>query len=423
MGKTSQVSGFYKLSPKERLKIVSEFANLGAEEKEALSGAMGLGLEAANNMIENVVGVLGLPLSFACNFLIDGKEYFVPMAIEEPSVVAAASNGAKLARPGGFVTGATEPVMRGQVQLVCGNADRAVAKLEGKRQEIEKVARENAKGVEQYGGGVRRIEFGKLGTARGEMAVATIFVDVRDAMGANTVNAICEGVGASMEEVAGGGARVRLRVVSNLATERIARAECVWKKGIIGEEAVEGVLDAYAFAERDVYRACTHNKGIMNGIDAVAVATGNDWRAVEAGAHAYASLTGRYMPLTKYGRTKEGDLRGNIELPIAVGLVGGATKTHPAARACVKVLGVKSASELARVMAAVGLAQNFAALRALSGEGISEGHMKLHAKNLAVMAGAKGEEVGRVAKLMAGRGRVSAESAREAVRKIRGGKK
>jgi hydroxymethylglutaryl-CoA reductase len=420
MGKTSAVSGFYKLSAAERLGIVAEFANLNEVERKAVEGAAGLSLAAADRMSENVVGVFGLPLAFASNFLIDGKEYFVPMAIEEPSVVAAASNGARLARPGGFATSASEPVMRGQVQLVCNDASGAVRELEKKRKEIEKVAKENAKGIEQFGGGVRGIEFGKLKTSRGTVATAIIFVDCRDAMGANTVNTICEAVGAEMEQVAGG--KARLRIISNLATERTVRAKCAWKKEAVGEEEIEGILDAYAFAAADVYRACTHNKGIMNGIDAVAVATGNDWRAVEAGAHAYASLSGKYMPLTKYEKMKNGDLLGSIELPIAVGLVGGATKTHPAARACVKVLGVKTASELARVMAAVGLAQNFAALRALSGEGIQKGHMRLHAKNLAVMAGANEGEIGKVANRMEGSGEATLEGAKKALLEIRGEK-
>jgi len=357
-------------------------------------------METANRMVENVIGFMPLPLGIATNFLVNGKEYLVPMCIEEPSVIAAASNGAKLARSsGGFQASMGKQIMIGQVQIVgVKDAKAACKKLNAKKGEWVKVGNENCASLVQFGGGVREFAAREISTGRGKMVIAEYLVDVQDAMGANSINTVLEATAPKIADEIGG--KVRLRILSNLAVHRIAKASAVWKKEEIGEEAVEGVLDAYEFAANDVYRCATHNKGIHNGMDAVAVATGNDWRALEAGAHAYAALNG-YKPLTKYWKDKTGNLCGEIEVPLAIGTVGGATKTHPVAQACMKILGVKGAVELGCVMASVGLAQNFAALRALSTEGIQKGHMRLHAANIAVMAGAKGGQVEEIAKKMA----------------------
>lgn len=379
---SSAISGFYNLSMEERLRMVREFAGLSEEEAELLKRDCSLEPSVADKMIENVVGTLPMPLGIATNFLINGKDYLIPMAIEEPSVVAAASHAAKLARQGGgFQASATEQVMIGQIQLLnVKNFEEAEKKIIENEAELLAYANEQDATLVKFGGGAKKIEARELNSARGKMLVVHLLVDVRDAMGANAVNTMCEALAPKLEELTGGNAL--LRILSNLAIHRIARATAIWKKEVIGEESVEGVLDAFAFAESDVYRCATHNKGIMNGVDAVVLATGNDWRAVEAGAHAYASMKGRYSPLTKYEKNNDGDLVGSIELPMAIGLVGGATKTHPIARISVKILGVKTASELAQIIASVGLAQNFAALRALATEGIQKGHMRLHKRKL-----------------------------------------
>lgn len=388
MSHSSRIEGFYKLSPEDRLLIAKEFAGLSDEEVRALSGETGLGTQAADKMIENAVGTFAMPLGIATNFLINGRDYLVPMAIEEPSVVAAASNAAKMARDkGGFKTTSAPPVMIGQVQ-VTGVEDpkAAVRKLEAEKGRILELANKQDPMLISLGGGAMDIEFRVIETLHGPQVVLHVKVDVRDAMGANAVNTMAEAIAPMVEEVTGG--KVYLRILSNLAVFRTARAEAIWSKDAIGgEEVVDGVVEAYAFAEADPYRCATHNKGIMNGIDSVIIATGNDWRAIEAGAHAYASLSGSYKPLTKFEKTPEGDLKGVIEVPMAVGLVGGATKVHPSAKACVKLLGIKNANELAEVIAAVGLAQNLAALRALATVGIQKGHMSLHARNIVASVG------------------------------------
>ncbi len=413
-----RIPGFYKLSPEERLKKVVEFAKLSEDEVKAIA-EVGLNLEQADRMIENVIGTYELPLGIATNFLIDGRDYLIPMAIEEPSVVAAASNAARLARVrGGFVTQATDPIMIGQIQIV-GVEDPYGAKVEILRIKDKIIDKANAQDpvLVKLGGGCRDVEVRVLESRRGAMLVVHLLVDCRDAMGANAVNTMAEAVAPLIEEATGG--RVYLRIISNLAKFRLARAKAVFdKEAIGGEEVVEGILNAYAFAEADIYRCATHNKGIMNGIIALALATGNDTRALEAGAHAYAALHG-YKPLTTYEKDREGNLVGTIELPVAVGTVGGATAIHPVAKACLKILGVSSAQELARVMAALGLAQNFAALRALATEGIQRGHMKLHAKNIAAMAGAKGEEIDIVAKKLVEEGKIRVDRAKEILEELR----
>ncbi len=394
---SSAISGFHTLTIDERLKAVREFAGLNEEESSLLKRECSLDVAAADKMIENVVGTLPMPLGIATNFQVNGKDYLIPMAVEEPSVVAAASHAAKLARPGGgFQASGIQPVMIGQILLLnVEDFERAKKKMTAEEKKLLAYANEQDPMLVKFGGGARKIEAREINSIRGKMFVVHLFVDVRDAMGANAVNTMCEALSPKLEELTGGTAR--LRILSNLAVERVARVKAVWKKDVIGEQAIEGILDAFAFADADIFRCTTHNKGVMNGIDAVVLATGNDWRAIEAGAHAYASLKGKYSSLTKYEKNKDGDLVGSIELPLAVGLVGGATKTHPIARIAVKILGVKTASELAQVIASVGLAQNFAALRALATEGIQKGHMRLHARNIAVMAGAQGELVDAVA--------------------------
>ncbi len=412
MRKTSKLSGFYKLSPEKRLKIVRELAGLSKEEVELLRKTGALELKQANRMIENVIGTTELPLGIATNFLINNRDYLIPMAIEEPSVVAAASNAAKMARPGGgFRTESTPPIMVGQIQLVdVKNPVEAREKILKAKKRILAKANEQDPILVKLGGGAKDIEVRVLTTHLGPMTIIHLLIDVRDAMGANVINTMCEAVAPLIEELTGG--RVFLRIVSNLAAYRLARAKAVFtKEALGGEEVVEGILQAYAFAAADSYRCATHNKGVMNGVIAVALATANDTRALEAGAHAYAAKSGAYKPLTHWERTVEGDLSGWIELPVAVGTIGGATAVHPVAKVCRKILGVQSACELGEVMAAVGLAQNLAAMRALVSEGIQRGHLKLHARNIAVTAGATGELIDIVARRMIEEGKVSYDGA------------
>lgn len=412
MRKTSELSGFYKLSPGERLKIVQEFAGLSEEEAELLRRTGALELEQANRMIENVIGTTELPLGMATNFLINGRDYLIPMAIEEPSVVAAASNSAKMARErGGFHTESTPPIMIGQIQLVdVKNPTEAREKILEAKEQILARANEQDPVLVKLGGGARDVEVRVLTTHLGPMTIIHLLVDVRDAMGANVINTMCEAVAPLIEELTGG--RVFLRIVSNLATYRLARARAVFaKEALGGEEVVDGILQAYAFAAADPYRCATHNKGVMNGVIAVALATANDTRALESGAHAYAAMDGSYKPLTRWERTVDGDLLGRIELPVAVGTIGGATAVHPVAKICRKILGVQTACELGEVMAAVGLAQNLAAMRALATEGIQRGHLKLHARNVAATVGATGELIDIVAKRMIEEGKVSYDRA------------
>ena len=413
----SRISGFYKLSVDDRRAEIKKQAVLTAEEDESLKEG-GITLDHANRMIENVVGKFSLPFGIATNFQINGRDYLIPMVSEEPSVVAAASNAAKMARDGGgFKAESTEPLMIGQVQLV-GTKPDAAERIMQMRDGLIQAANSRDATLIKFGGGAKDIEVRKVKSKRGEMVVVHLIVDVRDAMGANAVNTMCETIAPILEKASGG--KAVLRIISNYSILRTAKATAVFtKESLGGSEVVNAILDAYALAEADVYRAVTHNKGIMNGISALVLATGNDTRAVEAGCHAYASRSGRYTSLTEWSETKSGDLEGRIEIPAAVGLVGGATKTHPTAKAAVRILGVKSARELGEVMAAVGLAQNLAALKALSTEGIQRGHMDLHAKNIAVMAGAKDGEVDAVAEKIAKEGRINVDRAREVLHELR----
>ncbi|MEM1578337.1 MAG: hydroxymethylglutaryl-CoA reductase, degradative [Archaeoglobaceae archaeon] len=413
-----RLPGFYKLSVEERLRKVAEIAKLNEKEVETiLSG--GLPLEVANRMIENVIGKFELPLAVATNFLIDGKDYLIPMVIEEPSVVAAASNAARMAREGGgFFTNFTAPIMIGQVQLVdVKNPNAAKFEILRNKEEVISKANECDPLLLKLGGGCRDLEVRIIDSMFGKMLVVHLLIDVRDAMGANVVNTMCEKVAPILARIAEG--RAHLRIVSNLAVHRISRARALFKKEAIGgEEVVEGVMKAYAFAEADPFRCATHNKGIMNGISALMIATGNDFRAAEAAAHGYAAIHG-YKPLTKYEITENRDLLGFIEIPIPAGVVGGATNVNPLAKICLKILGVKSSEELARVAAALGLAQNFAALRALATEGIQRGHMELHARNIAIMAGAVGEEVDLVAEEIVRAGKIRLDYAKDVLNRIR----
>ncbi|MGR4867648.1 hydroxymethylglutaryl-CoA reductase, degradative [Variovorax sp. LARHSF232] len=407
MAADSRIPNFRALTPAQRLAHIAQAASLSDDEVALLAQPGALSVDRANGMVENVIGTFELPLGVAGNFTVNGRDFLVPMAVEEPSVVAAASFMAKLAREGGgFEASSTGPLMRAQVQVI-GITDPYGARLAllRAREEILAVANSRDKVLIGLGGGCRDIEVHVFcDTPRGAMVVMHLIVDVRDAMGANTVNTMAEAVSPLVEKLTGG--TVRLRILSNLADLRLARARVRLAPSVLatrersGEQVVEGVIDAYTFAAIDPYRAATHNKGIMNGIDPVIVATGNDWRAVEAGAHAYACRSGRYSSLTTWEKDTSGALVGTIEMPMPVGLVGGATKTHPLARLALKILDVKSAQELGEVAVAVGLAQNLGALRALATEGIQRGHMALHARNIALVAGATGDEIDHIAKQM-----------------------
>lgn len=416
----SRISGFYKKSIEERTRMIKDLAGLSDEDISILHSWGNLDPKIADAMIENVIGSMAYPFAIATNFKINGKDYLVPMVIEESSVVAAASNAARVMRKdGGIKAVTTGPVMISQIQLVNVKAPYyAKMKIIEHKEEILEVANKQDPVLVKLGGGAKDLEVRVIDSPKGPMVVTHLIVDVRDAMGANAVNTMAEKVAPLIERITGG--KVYLRILSNLAEKRLARAWVkVYKEDIGGEEVVDGIVAASDFARADPYRAATHNKGIMNGIIAVALATGQDHRALEAGAHAYAARNGRYMPLSLWEKDEEGNLVGTLELPIAVGLVGGAVKVHPVARLAIKILGVKTAQELAEIMAAVGLAQNFAALRALATEGIQKGHMKLHAKNIAIMAGAPPELADRIADIMVSEGNVRFDRAKELLEELR----
>jgi hydroxymethylglutaryl-CoA reductase len=419
MKKTSQISGFYKLSLKDRLNHVKNFAELSDQEVNILQSTGALNIEIADRMIENVIGSFPLPLGIAMNFLINKKDYIIPMAIEEPSVVAAATYAAKMARKkGGFFTSSTNPIMIGQIQAIdIKDPYAAKIKILAAKNEILKKANDQDPMLVSVGGGAKDLEVKVLETRTGKMVITEIHVDCRDAMGANAVNTMAEAVAPIIERITKG--RVYLRIISNLAVKRIARAYAVIdKEAVGGEEVVNGIIEAYNFAVADPYRAATHNKGILNGIIGVVIATGNDHRAIEAGAHAYAVRNGQYSPLSFWEKDSNKDLVGSIELPMAVGLVGGATKVHPTAKVAVKILGVKTANELGEVMAAVGLAQNLGALRALAHEGIQKGHMSLHARNLAITAGASGLLIDLIVERMVSERKVRFDRAKELLKEF-----
>ncbi len=416
--KSSTVSGFYKFPVEKRIEFVKNFSDLNEEDIKLFSSC--LEIDIADRMIENVLGTFEFPLGIAVNFLVNGKDYLVPMATEESSVVAAASNAAKIARvKGGFSTECSEPLMIGQIQIIhIDDIAEAAKKILEHKKEILHLANEQDQVLVKFGGGAKDIEVRILDSPLGKMIVTHLIVDVRDAMGANAVNTMCEALAPLLEEISGG--KVRLKILSNLADKRIIKAKAVFdKEKIGGKHVVDSFLESYNLAAVDPYRAATHNKGIMNGIDSLIIATGNDFRAIEAGAHAYASRNGQYTSLSTYYKDKNGDLVGELELPLAVGIVGGAGNIHPKARLCKKILGIKTAQELAEVAVSLGLAQNFAAVFALSTVGIQKGHMSLHAKNIAVMAGAKGEEINKVAEQMIKEKKIKLDRAEEIISEIR----
>jgi hydroxymethylglutaryl-CoA reductase len=409
----SRISGFYKLTREERAHKLSEMVGINDDDFAALADPRKVDMDILDHMIENVVGGMTLPVGIATNFLIDGKDYLIPMALEEPSVVAAASNAARFARDhGGFTATDTGPLMIGQIQAVdVAKPAAAVRDIIKAKDKIIELANAQDPVLVRFGGGAKDLRARVIKTKVGPMVITELIVDTRDAMGANAVNTMAEAVAPMIEKLSDG--KVLLRILSNLADQRLVRAKATFDKELLGgDEVVDGIIAAWAFAEADPYRCATHNKGIMNGIDAVVIATGNDFRAIEAGAHSYAATHG-YASLTKYEKDADGNLVGSIEIPMAVGLIGGATKIHPAARACVKILGVKTALELGHVAASVGLAQNLAALRALVSEGIQKGHMALHARNVAATAGAKGDMIDAIADQLVKEKNVRAERAKE----------
>jgi len=429
---SSEVPGFYKRSIADRRAFVREWAGLTEEEARAFEFPPGVDPATIDHMIENVIGVMPLPLGIATNFRLNGRDYLVPMAIEEPSVVAAASNAAKVARAGGgFSTQSTAPVMIGQMQIL-DVVDPVAARHRILDRRDELLAAANAKDpvLVKFGGGAKDVEVRILPSPRGTMLVVHLLVDARDAGGMNAVNTMCEALGPEVARLAGG--RTVLRIISNLAIHRLARARATFPAELLktetagGPAVVDAILDAWAFAAADPFRCATHNKGIMNGVSSVVVATGNDFRAIEAGAHTYAAWEAAddravVRPLTSYEKDRDGNLVGSIELPVPVGLIGGATAVHPTAKANVKILGVKSARELGELIAAVGLAQNFAALRALATEGIQRGHMELHARNLATSAGARPDEVDEVVARLIAEKKIRFDRAKEIVDGLRRG--
>ncbi len=413
--KSSKIPGFYKLSVKQRVEKLAEVAGLSADEFGA-----SLDMRTADLMAENVVSSFALPLGVAMNFVIDGREVIVPMATEESSVIAACSNGAKIARiHGGFTTECTDPLMIGQIQLLdvadVKKAENVLMKNKGRLLDL---ANQQDSVLVGFGGGARDIEVRVLDSPMGQMMIVHLVVDVRDAMGANVVNTMCEALAPVVSELCTG--RVRLKILSNLCDKRLVKSKAIFdaeKMG--GEEVVDAFLDSYALASVVPYRAATHNKGIMNGIDAVVLATGNDTRAVEAGAHAYAARNGRYSSLTRYCKDEQGNLVGELQMPLALGMVGGAGSIHPSALLAKKILCVSTSQQLAEVVASVGLAQNFAAVFALSTVGIQKGHMSLHAKNIAVMAGAVGDEIEALAARLVEDERVKIDYAKKILEQMR----
>ncbi len=433
MTRSSDVSGFYRKTIAERREFAREWAGLTEEEARAWEFPPGVDPGTLDRMIENVIGVMPLPLGIATNFRVNGRDYLVPMAIEEPSVVAAASNAAKVARSaGGFHAQSTDPVMIGQVQVMDVH-DPAAARLRILHARDELLAAANAKDpvLVKFGGGAKEIEVRILPSPRGTMVVVHLLVDARDAGGMNAVNTMCEALAPELARLARG--RSVLRIISNLAVHRLARARATFPAAelrtetMTGAEVVDGILDAYAFAVADPFRCATHNKGIMNGVSSVVIATGNDFRAIESGAHTFAAWQAApsgavVRPLTTYEKDRDGDLVGTIEFPAPVGLIGGATAVHPTAKANVKLLGVKSARELGEVLASVGLAQNFSALRALATEGIQRGHMELHARNMAASAGARPDEVDRVVARLVAEHAVRFDRAKAVLEELRAGR-
>ncbi|MDX2014294.1 MAG: hydroxymethylglutaryl-CoA reductase, degradative [Myxococcaceae bacterium] len=421
-GVTSRLSGFHKLPVAERLGTVSRMFKLSGDETSAVAGGHGLTTDLANTMIENAVGVFTLPLGLGLNMMVNGRDYVVPMAVEEPSVIAAVSFAARIAREGGgFVAEADDPIMIGQVQVTgYGDPSEASKKLLAHKEQLLALANSFHPSLISRGGGARDVEVRVLPAPegpRGEpLLVLHLLIDTQEAMGANLINTMAEGIAPLVEQITGG--KVYLRILSNLADRRLARSmvripvTSLADFDMSGESIAEGIVQASRFAVADPYRAATHNKGIMNGIDSMAIATGQDWRAIEAGAHAFAARDGQYRPLSTW-TLEEAHLVGRIELPLALGTVGGPIKIHPQVQAALKLLRTTSARELSMVMASVGLAQNFAAVRALGSVGIQKGHMAMHARCVAVTAGARGHWIEQVTNALVKTGQVKVEKAKE----------
>jgi hydroxymethylglutaryl-CoA reductase len=415
----SSISKFFEKSREERLNIIGNFANLSKNELEILENPNGgISFDNADNMIENAIGTFSLPLGIATNFKINGKDYVVPMVIEEPSVIAAASKGAKIARiKGGFEVTADESYSIGQIQILNVDANPAIKKIKDSTSEILKLANSKSNTLSKMSKGAKEITCKEIETPSGNMLIVELLIDVGDAMGANVTNTMCEAVSPLIEKITGG--KALLRILSNYSTRRMVKAKAIFEKESVGgEDVVDNIVLAFEFADNDVYRAVTHNKGIMNGIISVANAVGQDSRAIEAAANAYASISGKYRSLSKWSKDDHGNLVGILEIPLSVGIVGGIVNVHPVAKVCSKILNVKSAQELACVMTATGLAQNYSAIRALSTEGIQKGHMRLHARNLAAAAGATPAQIDQIVEKMIQVKSISLDKAKELLQQI-----
>jgi len=415
----SSISKFFEKSRKDRLKIIGNFANLSEDELITLENMNGgISFDKADKMIENAIGTFSLPLGIATNFKINNKDYVVPMVIEEPSVIAAASKGAKIARiKGGFEVTADESYSIGQIQILNTDTNTAIKKINEQTNEILKLANSKSNTLSKMNKGAKEIMCKEIDTPSGSMLIVELLIDVGDAMGANVTNTMCEAVSPLIEKITGG--KALLRILSNYSTRRMVKAKAVFEKESVGgENVVDNIILAYEFADNDVYRAVTHNKGIMNGIISVANAVGQDSRAIEAAANAYAAISGKYRSLSKWSKDVDGNLVGILEIPLSVGIVGGIANVHPVAKICTKILNVESAQELACVMTATGLAQNYSAIRALSTEGIQKGHMRLHARNLAAAAGATPEQIDLIVEKMVQANSISLDKAKELLHQI-----
>ena len=415
----SSISKFFEKSRKDRLEIIGNFANLSEDELNTLENMNGgISFDKADKMIENAIGTFSLPLGIATNFKINNKDYLVPMVIEEPSVIAAASKGAKIARiKGGFEVTADESYSIGQIQILNTDTNIAIKKINEQTDEILKLANSKSNTLSKMNKGAKEIMCKEIDTPSGSMLIVELLIDVGDAMGANVTNTMCEAVSPVIEKITGG--KALLRILSNYSTRRMVKAKAIFEKESVGgENVVDNIILAYEFADNDVYRAVTHNKGIMNGIISVANAVGQDSRAIEAAANAYAAISGKYRSLSKWSKDDDGNLVGILEIPLSVGIVGGIANVHPVAKICAKILNVESAQELACVMTATGLAQNYSAIRALSTEGIQKGHMRLHARNLAAAAGATPEQIDLIVEKMVQANSISLDKAKELLHQI-----
>ena len=415
----SSISKFFEKSRKDRLDIIGNFANLSEEELNILENVNGgISFDKADKMIENAIGTFSLPLGIATNFKINNKDYVVPMVIEEPSVIAAASKGAKVARiKGGFEVTADESYSIGQIQILNTDTTVAIKKIEEQTNEILELANSKSNTLSKMNKGAKEVTCKVIDTPSGSMLIVELLIDVGDAMGANVTNTMCEAVSPLLEKITGG--KALLRILSNYSTRRMVKAKAIFEKESVGGEVVvDNIILAFEFADNDVYRAVTHNKGIMNGIISVANAVGQDSRAIEAAANAYAAISGKYRSLSKWSKDADGNLVGILEIPLSVGIVGGIANVHPVAKICAKILNVESAQELACVMTATGLAQNYSAIRALSTEGIQKGHMRLHARNLAAAAGATPEQIDEIVEKMVQANSISLDKAKELLHQI-----